>query len=58
MVERRSGIAGVKEIYISTESAKAGEDLTGAGMPRQMGRRVDNIADQIKPARFNIAFRE
>ena len=41
-----------------SESVEAGEDLAGCGMPRQMGRRVDHITDQIKPAKFEIAFRQ
>ena len=55
----RTGIGGpfaeLEEICIWSESFKAGENLVGSGMLGQMGRRVDYIPDQIKPAPFDVA---
>ena len=52
------GVAELEEIRMRPKGIKAGEDLAGGSVARQMRRRVHDIADQIIPAGLDIAFRQ
>ena len=61
-LEPRTGIAGAlaqfEEIGMRSQCVETGENLAGGGILRQVGRRIDDVADQIQPAAFDIACRQ